>query len=121
MHQLVLTKLIVVSGVPWRHASRHPVDAFVSGLLSRFGGCFNNIVLLNKSGQNDEDRLVDATKLYNKRYKSNAVGELLCDADAPFEHMSCWDFLKDFDKWDPEGKSLKKSRKKKACTRRTRS
>ena len=76
---------------------------------SRFGGCYTSILLLNKSGQNEQDKIVDATKLYNKKYRQNAEGVLVCDPDASFEHFHCWNYLKNFDKWDAEGKSVKRS------------
>ena len=66
-----------------------------------------SIILLNKSGQNEQDKIVDATKLHNKKYRQNAEGIRLCDADASFEHFHCWNYLKNFDKWDTEGKSVK--------------
>ena len=81
--------------------------------VCRFGSWVQSIALLKKSGQNEDDMLLDATKLYNKKFQTNSEGELTCAEDAQFEHFACWDYLKDYDKWDTEGKSVKKPTNKK--------
>ena len=55
------------------------------------------------------NRVVDVMKLYNKKYRQTAEGILVCDADASFEHLHCWNYLKDFDKWETEEKFAKRS------------